>query len=106
MSFQKRLMWTPLWFLVGLVPVGLAAAMSSAMNLDFGFLLLVALTVLAVSYYIYRWLVAGLDWPLERQKVMAWVGVPLVLVAWGAFLSGVLFAICGIMGAGSGFHGG
>ena len=66
-------MWTPLWFLVGLVPVGLAAAMSGAMNLDFGFILLVALTM---------------------------------LVAWGAFLSGVLFAICGIMGAGSGFHGG
>lgn len=109
MSFEKRLLVLPLWFLLAAVPAGAIFGFGITLlsslgvrNADSGWLAAAALAVLPFSYLFYLWLVAPFRMEPARRLRRAFLAVPLIAGAWMAFLFGVVYAYCGITG--SGFH--
>lgn len=104
MSFGKRLLFLPMWFLLGLVPMGLLTAVTSNWSVtheEVGYPL-VTFGAILVNYFIYSWLVVPFQLDSRRRLKWALLGVPLVALAWAAFCLALLFAVCGLFFRG--FH--
>jgi ABC-type Fe3+-siderophore transport system permease subunit len=101
-SFRKRLWLLPLWFLLGIIPVGMALGFvgtilqnsSGNFGVGLGFWLGGGAMALFVAWGIFKFLAAPLA--LERRQELRWalLGVPLILICWLAFLAAVVFALC------------
>lgn len=100
MSFPKRLLVLPVWFILGVFPVGIMAMMIVVFITDLeyrfrspAFGILFVAVVLTVCIPMYTWLVRPFQWSDRRRLRWAWLGVPLMAVVWGAFLIGILVCI-------------
>ncbi|MDB6133568.1 MAG: hypothetical protein JWM59_1811 [Verrucomicrobiales bacterium] len=97
MTFGHRLLLLPLWFLAATIPT---AVVFIFLNLLVGRhgdttvqTLITFATAFPPSFLLYRWLVRPLR--LDRRALCLWalMGVPLVAVAWGAFLAALAAVI-------------
>jgi hypothetical protein len=56
--------------------------------------------MLLFSWGLFKYLVAPLALEKGQENRWALVGVPLILISWGAFLFGVFYAMCAVMTGG------